>query len=93
MDFLIRLFNVSNTSDDKTTSGITWIEAFERIAKIKITDSNLVGAHMSTNPGLSGANNTEYIALITKEQNSFSNWKEILVNKKFIVPYKKAKIQ
>lgn len=82
--FLIKLFNVNDTSNDKTSSGITWVEAYERISGNKINDLNLVGAHMSTTSGLSGAINTEYIAIITKEQNSFSNFKEILVDQKVV---------
>lgn len=89
--FLIKLFNVNDTSNDKTSSGITWVEAYERISGNKINDLNLVGAHMSTTSGLSGAINTEYIAIITKEQNSFSNFKEILVDQKMVVSYKEAK--
>lgn len=64
----MKLFNVLNTADDKTTSGISWLEALEKQLGKKLpkysNGMEMVGGHMSSYSGRSHSLNTEYIAYI-----------------------------
>ncbi|MBQ6280407.1 MAG: hypothetical protein IJK72_03040 [Mycoplasma sp.] len=74
----MKLYNVLNTSDDKTASGISWLEALEKqlgkkLPKYSSNGVEMVGGHMSSCSGRCHSWNTDYIAYIPKSFNDNQN--------------------
>lgn len=86
------LYNVANTSEDRTFSGIDWLSTIEKKLGIIFSNrENWVGAHMARNPGMSGSWNTEYIVAIHKSKNNLDNKTRIPVDMQYSIPYFEAK--
>ena len=73
----MKLYNVTNTDGDKPLSSDSWLEALESKLGIELPKERhgeeMAGGHMSSRPGCSGAQNTEYIAYIPKWFNDNQN--------------------
>lgn len=88
----IEVYNVANTSEDKPLYCNDWVEAVEKVTGYRITRSDsIVGAHVSSMPYCSGVQQTEYIAITTKENNSQPNSQPYYVDQRVICQYSRAK--
>ena len=92
----MKLFNVLNTADDKTRSGISWLEALEKqLGNTLPTIKNgveMVGGHMSSCSGRCNSQNTDYIAYIPKSFNdNQNNYESIEVQNGYYARYEDVK--